>query len=237
MIRGILFDLDGTLLDIDLQRFLGCYFGALHEATLSFASPDRADVVMDAVQRGTRAMMDPHPGVTNAIAFAEEFLATSGTSFESVRNVYDSFYSDVFPTLIGDAAPAVGARRVIEVAQGLGLPIAIATNPIFPRPAVVHRLAWAGLDELGLEILTTYENMTATKPHPEYYWQTAGLIGVEPRDCLMVGDDRYLDMPAADIGMRTFYVGDDAEAVADYRGTLDDLADVLPRLASTAGDV
>lgn len=237
MIRGILFDLDGTLLDIDLQRFLGRYFGALREATLSFASPETADIVMEAVHRGTRAMMEPHPGTTNASAFAEEFQAASGTSFESVREVYDKFYADVFPTLSDDAMPAAGARRVVEVARGLGLRIAIATNPIFPRVAVEHRLAWAGMDDLELDVLTTYEHMLACKPHPEYFSQTADLIGVEPQHCMMVGDDRYLDMPAADIGMRTYYVGADAETFADYRGTLDDLADLLPRLASTPGDV
>ncbi len=33
------------------------------------------------------------------------------------------------------------------------------------------------------------------------------MLGVAPATCLMVGDDRALDMPAADLGMRTFYVG------------------------------
>ncbi|MDO8949355.1 MAG: HAD hydrolase-like protein [Actinomycetota bacterium] len=237
MIRGILFDLDGTLLEIDLQRFLGRYFAALRVATLSFATTEEADVIMDAVQSGTRAMMDAHPGITNAKAFALEFKAVSGTSFDEVRAFYDRFYDEVFPTLIDGAGPVSGARRVLETAQELGLRIAIATNPIFPRAAVEHRLTWAGLGDLNPDVLTTYENMLATKPHPGYFSQTAELIGIDPHECLMVGDDRYLDMPAADIGMRTFYVGTDLEAVADYRGTLDDLADLLPRLASTSSAV
>lgn len=237
MIRGVLFDLDGTLLDIDLQRFLGRYFAGLREATLAYASGEQADLIMEAVQSGTRAMMDAHPGITNARAFADEFETVCGMPFESVRHVYDTFYNDVFPTLADSATCVAGALRVIETAGALGLRIAIATNPIFPRAAVEHRLAWAGLADAELDVITTYEEMLATKPHPEYFSQTAALIGVEPCDCLMVGDDRYLDMPAADIGMRTFYVGTDAEAFADYRGTLDDLADLLPRLASTPNDV
>jgi len=237
MIRGVLFDLDGTLLDIDLQRFLERYFEALREATLGFATPETADRIMEAVQRGTRAMMESHPGATNADAFAEEFEAASGTSFASVKSVYDVFYADVFPTLADGATAAAGSRRVIETAQSLGLAIAIATNPIFPRVAVEHRMVWAELGGLGLDVLTTYEDMLATKPRPDYFVQTADLIGIPPAECLMVGDDRYLDMPAADIGMRTFYVGSDADAVADYRGTLDDLADLLPRLAATPDGV
>lgn len=236
MIRGVLFDLDGTLLDIDLQRFLGRYFSGLREATLEYAPGEQADLIMEAVQSGTRAMMEPHPGTTNAHAFAVEFESVCAVSFDSVRHVYDMFYNEVFPTLADGATGTAGASRVLETARALGLRIAIATNPIFPRAAVEHRLAWAGLSATGLDVITTYEEMLATKPHPEYFSQTAALLGVNPRECLMVGDDRYLDMPAADIGMRTFYVGTDADAYADYRGTLDDLADVLPRLASTPDD-
>jgi len=233
MIRGILFDLDGTLLDIDLQRFLGDYFEALREATLGYAGPEAVDVIMEAVQLGTRAMMEPHPGTTNAVAFADTFESVCGTPFASVKSTYDLFYAEVFPTLANGASAAAGARRAIETAQELDLRVVIATNPIFPRLAVEHRLAWAGLGGAGLEVLTTYENMHSTKPQPDYFRQSAALIGVEPRHCLMVGDDRYLDMPAADIGMRTYYVGADAEAFADYRGTLEDLADLLPRLVVT----
>ena len=50
----------------------------------------------------------------------------------------------------------------------------------------------------------------------------------------MVGDDRSLDMPAADLGMRTFYVGRSKGVPADWSGTLEDLADLLPRLAEEA---
>jgi hypothetical protein len=46
----------------------------------------------------------------------------------------------------------------------------------------------------------------------------------------MVGDDIALDLPASDVGMRTFLKGD-ARSSADYRGTLDDLAALLPLLA------
>ncbi len=64
MIHGILFDLDGTLLDIDLQRFLGRYFGALREVALSYATAEAADTIMEAIQSGTRAMMEVHPDAT-----------------------------------------------------------------------------------------------------------------------------------------------------------------------------
>jgi FMN phosphatase YigB (HAD superfamily) len=45
----------------------------------------------------------------------------------------------------------------------------------------------------------------------------------------MVGDDPVLDMSAADVGMKTFYVGDGDGVRADYRGTLSELADLVRR--------
>jgi len=74
--------------------------------------------------------------------------------------------------------------------------------------------------------------MHATKPLSGYYSQTARMLGVDSRNCLMVGDDRTLDMAAADIGMRTFYVGNAPIPAADYSGSTADVASLLERLVS-----
>lgn len=235
MIKAVLFDLDGTLLDIDLESFLGRYFTSLRDVAQEIAGTQGADRVMDAIDSAVRAMSEPHPGRTNLAVFSAEFERISGVVLEDVWPSYERFYADVFPTLGDGASPAEGARQAIETALALGLRVAIATNPIFPRVAVEHRLAWAGLGDLDLPVVTSYEQMVATKPHPAYYMQVARLLSVEPSDCLMVGDDRYLDLPAADVGMRTFYVGRHGDAVADYRGNLDDLSELLPRLTATDG--
>jgi len=232
VLRAVLFDLDGTLLDLDLDTFLRRYFAALRDATGELAGADRADELMDAVQAATGAMMRPHPGHTNRDVFYADFLARTGIDLEEDWEVFERFYRDVFPGLGGASGPAPGARDALETALDLGLSVAIATNPIFPRAAVEERLAWAGLRDLDIPVLTTYEIMTACKPLPGYFLQTADLVGVAASACLMVGDDRALDLPAADVGMRTFYVGSSADAPADYRGTLEELVGLLPRLVS-----
>jgi len=229
-VRAILFDLDGTLLDLDLDGFLKRYFVALDEASAPLAAALPPGEFMASLHRAVGRMMEPHPGETNEQAFYRDLLQTTGVDLHEHWPVYERFYREVFPTLAGASGPAAGARTVVTTALDLGLKVAIATNPIFPRIAVEHRLAWAGLGDLEFDVVTTYEQMVACKPHADYYHQTASMLGVSPAECLMVGDDRALDMPAADIGMRTFYVGDDALAAADLRGTLEDLADLLPRL-------
>jgi FMN phosphatase YigB (HAD superfamily) len=229
--RAVLFDLDGTLLDLDLDVFLRRYFAALEDAARPiFTSDGDRAAFMESLPYSVRAMMDPHPGRTNRDVFFAQMHERTGVDMELHWPVFETFYAEVFPTLAGSAGPAKGARRAVSTAIDLGLRVAIATNPIFPRIAIEHRLRWAGVHDLPVGVVTTYEEMYACKPLAEYYRQTSELLETDPRDCMMVGDDRALDMPASDIGMQTFYVGPHEDVPADFTGDLDDLADLLPRL-------
>ena len=238
MLLGVLFDLDGTLLDIDIDGFLGDYFGAL--------GPVVADVIgsgadpatgLRAVVEGTSAMIEPHPGQTNRDAFNERFKQLTGVDLdlEEYALPFERFYAEVFPTLRSAIGPRAGAREAVQTALDLGLRVAIATNPIFPSSAIHERMRWAGVDDLEVHLVTTYECMHATKPLPAYFEETAQLIDTPVHGCLMVGDDRVLDMGAADIGMKTFYVGPAPLPPSDYAGDLRDLAALLPRLAGSVG--
>lgn len=231
-VRGILFDLDGTLLDIDLTSFLARYFEALAGVISPLVGDaTRVDHAMRAVGTATDAMMRPHPGQTNREVFNVEFERCTAIRLDDHEDVFDRFYAEEFPKLGDGYGPMPGAVRAIEAARELGLKVALATNPIFPRAAVDHRVTWAGLDGASFEAVTSYEWMYACKPYGAYFRQTAEALGLDPSECLMVGDDPALDLPAADTGMRTYYVGCSRDTSATYQGGLDDLADLLPRLA------
>ncbi len=231
--KAVLFDLDGTLLDIRIDDFLGRYFAALEVVFDQVADSANCDPkgMMRALLDSTNAMARPHPAQTNKEVFRSEFLRLTGIDIDQEHQVFDDFYRDRFPSLRHDEGPNQGGRSAVEAAKGLGMRVAVATNPIFPRAAIEHRIAWAGLADVDFDLVTTYEDMHSCKPHGAYYAEIAALLGVEPRDCLMVGDDPGLDLPAADIGMRTFLVGNSPSGSADYSGTLLDLAALLPRLS------
>jgi FMN phosphatase YigB (HAD superfamily) len=74
--------------------------------------------------------------------------------------------------------------------------------------------------------------MYACKPRARYFEQIASMLGVSPTECLMVGDDPQLDLPASGTGMRTFYVGQGAPAGTPDRGSLHDFIAALPDLIS-----
>ncbi len=234
VLSGVLFDLDGTLLDIDLNSFFREYFAALGPVVAE-ALGRGGDVQsgLDAILGGTRAMSLPHAGSTNQEAFNARFHELTGANLDldEYAQAFERFYAEVFPSLRGTMEGHEGAREIVICALELGLKVAIATNPIFPRSAIEERMRWAGVAGLPVHVVTSYENMHSAKPSLAYYLETAELLGVKPTEALMVGDDRMLDMSAADVGMKTFYVGSDTAPGTDFAGTLVGLADLLPRLA------
>ena len=220
---GILFDLDGTLLDLDVGGFLQRYFAAVDRlARERFPGVD----LLASILASTKAMQQDHGGRTNRDVFAEDLEKRCGLVLRDAWPIFEEFYLEVFPSLRAEAGPAEGAREVVELALSSGFRVAVATQPIFPRIAIEQRLDWAGLGDLPFDTVTTYETMEACKPSPHYFEQTAALIGCSPRRCLMVGDDPDLDMPARAAGMRTFYTGR-GPCRGDASGGLRDLATLL----------
>lgn len=89
-----------------------------------------------------------------------------------------------------------------------GVRVALATNPIFPRIATEQRIRWAGLAPEDFALYTTYENSTFCKPNPDYYREVVRTLGVQPEECLMVGNDATEDLAAREAGMDVFLLTD-----------------------------
>ena len=101
------------------------------------------------------------------------------------------------------------AAMAVHSVKEMGLRVALATNPIFPAVATESRIRWAGLEPEDFELYTTYENIGFCKPNPDYYREIAKRLGVQPEECLMVGNDVTEDMGAAQkAGMSVFLLTD-----------------------------
>ena len=70
--------------------------------------------------------------------------------------------------------------------------------------ATENRIRWAGLSVDDFELITTYENCHYCKPNPKYYTEILERTGLNPEECLMVGNDVTEDMVAQTIGMKVF---------------------------------
>ena len=76
--------------------------------------------------------------------------------------------------------------------------------------------------------------MHASKPHAAYYREIAGMIGCDPQECLMVGNEIKNDiLPARRAGMKTFWVTKagsiPTDVPADWHGTLNEFGAMLEK--------
>ncbi len=205
MIRAILFDLDGTLLGNDMDRFMPAYFERLQAFMAPYDPPDRfLPALLTAVREAIRW---PDPRRTVWERFLEAFERETKRPEGFWIPLFNRFYAEVFPSLRALVEPRSEARLLVERARMRGLRIAVATNPVFPEVAIRQRLEWAGLGDVPFDWVTTMENMHFTKPWPEYYLEVADHLQVPPEACGMIGNDRQQDIePAQQVGMRTFWV-------------------------------
>lgn len=231
--RVVLFDLDGTLLPMRMNHFLEAYLGRLSRRFAAAVEPQHFIRVL---LQATGAMIkNTDPAKTNEDVFRESFFPAIGADPAEMMPELQNFYETEFPHLGEYTAPTPLAREIVRAALARGYDLVLATNPIFPQVAIRERMRWAGIGDLPFVLVTDYERMHFCKPRPEYYAEIAHRVGVDPRDCLMVGNDLAEDMVAAELGMATFLVedcliGDNGDpAHVHHRGRLPDLLEFFQK--------
>ena len=207
MISTILFDLDGTLLPMDMDKFIPCYFGKLAEHLGGFGID--TDLIIKAVWAGTIEMMKNDGKVTNEQVFWSSVNSTLGYDVRAEHSdKFDSFYATRFDEVGSACGFNPSSAELIRHLKEKGIKTILATNPVFPRVATEKRIAWAGLDKEDFLLYTTYENSSYSKPNPDYYREILDKFGLLPEECLMVGNDTTDDMIAESLGMKVFLLTD-----------------------------
>lgn len=209
MIKNVLFDLDGTLLPMDMDEFTNGYFKFLVKKAMECSGRYEPDGLIKAVWGGVKAMVMNKGKMTNEDAFWEFFASVYGKDAVNDKYIFDEFYAKDFICAKDFTGFTSEAKTTVDACKNAGLKVVLATNPIFPETATRQRVNWAGLDVSEFEAFTTYENCTYCKPNPEYYLELLGKLDMKPEECLMVGNDVTEDMEAGlKAGMQVFLIPD-----------------------------
>ncbi len=166
-LRGVLFDLDGTLLDTH-EAILTSMRHATREV-LGAALPD--DVLMRKVGQPLEAQM---VDFTDDVEKQKELL-----------DVYRAYNHRVHDELVR-AFP--GTREMLEALRGAGMRLGVVTSKR-------HWLAAHGLELFGLDgffsVLIGSDDFPEHKPAPGPVLHGCQQLGVDPENCLYVGDSPF----------------------------------------------
>ena len=166
--RTLLFDLDGTLIDSAPDLAGACNDMRVERGLAALPYPSLRAMVGSGARGMVGVGFGLKPGDAGYDALREEFLRRYETRMTQSTVVFP----DVLPLLA-----ALGKR---------GVQWGIVTNKAerFAQPLV----AWLGLREQAAALVCG-DTTPHSKPHPAPLLEAARRIGVDPSDCLYVGDD------------------------------------------------
>ncbi|MCK8816950.1 HAD family hydrolase [Natroniella sulfidigena] len=202
----ILFDLDGTLLPLDIDQFLEKYFQLLAQQFSDIAAPEE---FITKLMAATDKMINNQGAKTNQ----EVFVSNFGTLFADEKESdlverFEKFYQHKFPLLRKGIEADPKVVEIIEKLKGSNYKLVVATNPLFPRLAIEERIKWAGLEPNDFDLITSSENMHHAKPNLGYYKEILEKIAATAEECIMVGNDLGEDMVAQKLGIDGFLIED-----------------------------
>jgi phosphoglycolate phosphatase len=184
LIEGVLFDLDGTLLDSapDLYAALVCQ--CTEEGV---AAPDYA-IVREVVSRGSRAIL--------RCAFADRG--------EAAIEALVPRYLDLYEQLVArDTHAFAGVESLLAQLEARGIRWGVVTNkPGFLTDALLARLGW----DARAAAVVSGDTLPVKKPDPAPVLLACERAGIDPARSVFVGDDRRDVMAGAAAGLYTVAV-------------------------------
>lgn len=232
--KAILFDMDGTLLPMDEDEFTKGYFKLLAKKLCPLGLG--GEELINAVWNGTKAMYKNDGTKTNEKVFWESFEKETKLDYMPFYEASKDFYPNEFHGARVFTKENELAAVAVKVAHEKADKVVLATNPLFPMTGQSERMSWMGLSQDDFDMVTSYENSSFTKPNTKYFEQICEKIGVEPKDCVMIGNNEDEDMfPAQSLGMDTFLVEDFVKKskTKNYlgkRGSFEDMLEFLKSL-------
>lgn len=234
-IRGVAFDLDGTLVD-SAPGLTAAVDMALYALELPQAGEARvitwigngADVLMERAltwsrqERASQRMVQGKPGVDHTDLPQEEQV-------RMLRKLFDRYYQEtveegsfLFPA-VADTLAALHDK---------GLPLALVTNK--PTPFVAPLLEALDIARY-FNVVIGGDDVKNKKPHPEPLLLVAERLGLAPAELLFVGDSRN-DIQAAQaagccsVGLTYGYNYGEAIALSNPDYVFERFNDLLPAL-------
>jgi beta-phosphoglucomutase len=174
VIRAIIFDLDGTLVQTEALKAIS-YARAARQLKPELSENDVVARYDDMIGRSRNEVAE---------ALVERFgLNVTWQGLIDIRmKIYDAMLADAKLVKQQEYPYATGLLRKVK---GLGYPTGLCTMSYAPETAVVlHTLDIAQY----LDVVVTRDQVSKPKPDPEIYRLAASKLNVQPAECLVIED-------------------------------------------------
>ncbi|MCE4957771.1 HAD family hydrolase [Macrococcoides caseolyticum] len=191
MVKAIIFDLDGTLLDRErsLRLFLDDQFERYREY---FTQVQKNDYINYFIE------YDAHGYVKKERVYSA-LIEQLNIQFVGEKDLLLDYKMN-YPKY---ATEYPGAKEVIARLQNRGYKIGIITNGNVEHQRYIIDVL--GIEKYVLETLIS-EAVGFRKPDPEIFMMMCGKLGVLPEECMFVGDHPVNDIEASrKLGMQTVF--------------------------------
>lgn len=178
-LRGLLFDLDGTLVHTD-----PVHFRAWRETLRT------RGVALDEEAYARRVSGRHNPEIVAELL--PDLSATEGRTFSDAKEAR-------FRELATELTPLPGVHSLLRAARTAGLRTAVVTNA--PRDNAVFMLEALGLSD-HFDVLALAEDAAAAKPDPAPYREVLARLGLTPDEALAFEDSPSGIRSARGAGLR-----------------------------------
>lgn len=230
-IQAVLFDLDGTLIDVDMNLFVPAYLRRLTHYMSEQVKPGQA---VQSLHHAVAAMFANTDATRTLESLLFEVLESELSILpEQYIECLGKFFENDLEELRYLVTGHPLSSQLVESSLARGWKVVLATNPIFPRKAIDARLAWAGLDSAAFHHVTAYETAHFCKPNALFFEEVLDYLQIPAEACLMVGNDTLHDLSACQVGMQTCLLTTwsikrlGAGFKADWQGTHEELLDLI----------
>jgi|TARA_B110000037_G_scaffold212998_2_gene266700 HAD superfamily hydrolase (TIGR01509 family) len=195
-LTGIIFDMDGTLLDS--ERVSAEAWARTREAIGEGLPENFAESVIGFATHRCRARM-------------VELLGS-----ESAMEAHWNYFTKAYDDLVEGGAVELksGAREILVWARECNLRLALATST--RREVADRKLAQKGFSEF-FEIVVCGDDVSESKPHPEIFLTVQEKLGIDKDLLIAIEDSPNGLRSAVSAGLRTVLVPDLARLSSDDR--------------------
>lgn len=207
MLKAIFFDLDGTLLPMDEEKFTKLYFQLISEAVKDKGYEPQK--LIDTIWQGTKCMYKNNSGQTNEEVFWNYFGKIYGEEHVQDKKYFDAFYVNQFKQVKKACGENPYAKEIVQYAKEKVGMVMLTTNPIFPKNGIKTRLEFLNLVEEDFDYITTYENSFHCKPNPEYFKDLLHTFSLQSDEVILFGNNDMEDyFCAKQAGIDCYLVGE-----------------------------